>query len=177
MQPIKPQDIIVILKVLSVGRKGWKFETLQEELGLSVSAIYRSLERCVKARFISPKPFNDIYVLNLTEFLVHGIAYAFAVEPGKITRGIPTGHSAAPLNKEIVSDKDVYVWPYSKGKSRGQGIEPLEKHVPEISQKDHGLYEMLALIDGIRVGKSREKKIATDLLTNKLQDYAIRYQS
>jgi hypothetical protein len=175
MQPIKPQDIIVVLKILSAGRKGWKFESLQKELGLSLSAIYRSLERCVKARFISPKPFNNVYVLNLSEFLIHGIAYAFAVEPGKMTRGVATAHSAPPLNKLILSEKDSYVWPYAKGSTRGQAIEPMDKHVPEIVMHDKQLYELLALIDAIRVGKSREKEMAADLLQKQLKRYAERY--
>lgn len=175
MQPIKPQDIIVLLKILTIGRKNWKFETLRDELGLSLSAIYRSLERCVKARFISPKPFNNIYITNISEFLLHGIAYAFAVEPGKMTRGIATAHSAAPLNKEIVSEKDIYVWPYIKGDIRGQALQPLDKHVPEIAIRDKQLYEMLALVDAIRVGRSREKEIATNLLQKELMKYAEQY--
>ena len=165
MKPLKPHDIIVIVKILISGRKGWKFESLQEELGLSMSAIYRSLERCADARFISPRPFNNIYVLNLLEFLIHGIAYAFAIEPGKMTRGMATAHSAPPLNKEIVSEKDNYVWPYAKGNMRGQSIEPLARHVPEIVIHNKQLYEVLALIDAIRVGKSREREIAANFIT------------
>lgn len=175
MQSLKPQDIIVLLKVLSKGKNGWKFEGLQKDLRLSVSAIHRSLERCVKAKFISPRPFNDIYILNISEFLIHGIAYTFAVEPGKLTRGIPTAHSAPPLNKKIISETDVYVWAYSKGKLRGQSIEPLMKHVPEIVQDDKALYEILALIDALRIGKAREKEIAANLLQEKLMDYARNY--
>ena len=175
MQPIKPQDIIVLLKVLTEGKRKWKFESLQENLRLSLSAIHRSLERCVHARFISPKPYHDIYILNISEFLLHGIAYTFATEPGKLTRGIATAHSAPPLNKFIVAEKDIYVWPYVNGKVRGQSIEPLMKHVPEIIHQDKGLYEMLALIDAIRIGRTREKEIAAGLLQDKLKKYAANY--
>jgi len=116
-----------------------------------------------------------IYILNVSEFLIHGIAYTFAIEPGKISRGIATAHSAPPLNKKIISEKDIYVWPYLKGNLRGQSIEPLMKHVPEIVQHDKSLYEILALIDAIRVGRTREKEIAAKLLQEKLQYYAGRY--
>ncbi len=175
MQTIKSQDILVLLKVLCEGRKKWKYESLQVDLHLSVSAIHRSLERCVRARFISPSPFNDIYILNISEFLIHGIAYTFAIEPGKLTRGIATAHSAPPLNEKIISEKEIYVWPYLKGKLRGQSIEPLMKHVPEIVQHDKSLYEILALIDAIRIGRTREKEIAANLLKEKLQFYAAKY--
>ena len=158
MQTLKSQDILVLLKVLCEGRKKWKYASLQAHLHLSVSAIHRSLERCVRARFISPSPFNDIHILNISEFLIHGIAYVFAIEPGKMTRGIATAHSAPPLNKKVISEKEIFVWPYHEGTLRGQSIEPLMKHVPEIAQHDKSLYEMLALIDAIRIGRTSEKE-------------------
>lgn len=174
MSQLKPQDIIVLLKALIMGRQQWKFERLQEQLALSTSAIYRALERCVHARFISPKPFSKVFALNLSEFLEHGIAYAFATEPGKLVRGIPTAHSAPPLNKEIISGEQ-YVWPSIKGTVRGQAIEPLDKRITSFITDDPELYELLALIDAIRVGKTREKNMAAQLLKERLQDYADKY--
>lgn len=175
MDSIKSQDIVVLLKILLEGKYNWKYESLHENLHLSVSAIHRSLERCVRARFISPKPYEDVFVMNIAEFLIHGAPYAFAIEPGKIIRGLPTAHSASPLNKVIVSEKESYVWASPHGKVRGQSIEPLMKFVPEIAGKDKALYEMLALIDAIRLGRPREKKIASEMLNEKLQYYAGRY--
>ncbi|MHB1920853.1 MAG: hypothetical protein ACYCOO_01325 [Chitinophagaceae bacterium] len=175
MNFIKSQDIIVLIKVLREGKNKWKFESLQNDLQISMSAIHRSLERCVRARFISPRPFDDIYILNISEFLIHGIAYTFAIEPGKITRGIATAHSAPPLKNKIISDKDIYVWPYPKGNLRGQSIEPLMKQVPEIIQHDPPLYEILVLIDAIRIGRTREKEIAANLLKARLLHYAGKY--
>lgn len=174
MGHLKPHDIIVLVKALVMGRKGWKFESLQEQLELSTSAIYRALERCVHARFIGPKPFNKVFPLNLTEFLVHGIGYAFAVEPGKLVRGIPTAHSAPPLNKKIVAEEH-YVWPSAKGTVRGQAVEPLDKHITSFIAADPELYELLVLIDAIRVGKPREKNIAAELLKKRIRDYAKKY--
>ena len=174
MKQLKSQDIVVLLKILIMSRQGWKFESLQEQLGLSTSAIYRAMERCVHARFVSPKPFTKIFSLNLIEFLVHGIAYAFATEPGKLVHGIPTAHSAPPLNKKIVAEEQ-YVWPSANGTIRGQAIEPLYKHITSFIASDLELYELLALIDAIRVGKTREKNIASELLKERIQDYAEKY--
>lgn len=176
MEAIKPHDLIILLKVLLKGKKGWKYEQLEAELGVSKSVIHRSLSRCAKAKFISPNPFDYFFASNLEEFLLHGVQYSFAVEPGKISRGIPTGHSAPVLNNLIISEKDQYVWPYAKGEVRGQSIEPLDKRVPEIAQKDEDLYELLALIDAIRAGKNREKEIAGKMLTDKINSYALSYQ-
>ncbi len=176
MEPIKPHDIIVLFKVLLKGGAGWKYEQLEEELGLSKSVIYRSLSRCAKAKFISPNPFDYFFASNLLEFLQHGIQYAFAVEPGKMSKGIPTAHSAPILNKQIVAENDQYIWPNAKGNTRGQSIEPLDKRVAEIIKDDPELYDLLALVDAIRVGKSREKEIAGKLLKEKIQLHAVSYQ-
>lgn len=175
MQIIKPHDIVVLLKLLCRGKGGWKYESLEQELTLSKSAIFRSLNRCANAKFISSNPFQQFYIKNLSEFLIHGIQYVFVAEPGKTTRGIATAHSASPLNKVIVSEKDVYIWAYAKGNLRGQAIEPLIKHAAEIVKTDNDLYELMTLIDAIRVGKTREKQIAATILTEKLDNYAANY--
>lgn len=44
------------------------------------------------------------------------------------------------------------VWPYAEGNIRGQEIEPLYPSVPKAVKKDPALHELLALVDGIRVG-------------------------
>lgn len=176
MEPIKPQDIVVLLKVLLKGKGRWKYEDLEKELGLSKSVIYRSLNRCAGAKFISNSPFEYFFAGNVKEFLLHGIQYAFATTPGKMSKGIPTGHSAPVLNSQIIADKDHYVWPSVKGKSRGQSIKPLDERVPDFILSDIELYDLLALIDAIRVGKVREKELAGNLLTAKIDSYALRYK-
>ena len=41
---------------------------------------------------------------NLTEFLIHGVKYAFPVERGGPTRGFPTAEAASPLNQHFPKD-------------------------------------------------------------------------
>jgi len=62
-------------------------------------------------------------------FLHCGIAVVFPVKPGAIVRGMPTAHSAAPLNLEISSGEN-YVWPFAMGSFRGHSITPLYASVP-----------------------------------------------
>lgn len=52
------------------------------------------------------------------------------------------------------------MWPYGKGKVRGHSIVPLYLSVPEAALKDVKLYELLALVDALRVGRAREREIA-----------------
>ena len=84
-----------------------------------------------------------------------------------MVRGWPTSHSAPPLSKKIVSEEQ-YVWPDPDGKVRGQAVEPLYYSVPHAVKNDPALYEMLALIDALRIGKAREKKLAADELNKRL---------
>jgi hypothetical protein len=45
---------------------------------------------------------------------------------------------------------------------------PLYKSVPEAIRNDPGLYELLALLDAIRDGRARERKLAEKELTSRI---------
>ena len=90
-------------------------------------------------------------------------------EPGSVCRGIPTGALAPPLSGQIVSnDNDQYVWPDADGEVRGQAIEPLYPSVPHAIRKDPALHQLLALVDALRVGRARERLIASEELKRRL---------
>lgn len=155
---LKPQDILILLKIIALGEKSWFHHTIAQELGMSQSEVSQSLNRTKYAGLIDDarKKVNKI---AFNEFLIHGVAYAFPQQPGALVRGMLTGHSAEPLNK-IIQATDKYVWPNAKGLDRGQAIEPLYPTAVEASLKDNSLYELLTLVDAIRVGRVREKEMA-----------------
>jgi hypothetical protein len=105
--------------------------------------------------------------LSLMDFLTCGIRYVFPQQPGPVVRGIPTSHSAPPLSNEIQS-AEPYVWPYGKGTVRGQSILPLYPSAVKAVQNDTQLYELLAMVDAIRVGRAREKNLAIGELTKRI---------
>lgn len=107
--------------------------------------------------------------LALLDFLQYGIRYAFPQRPGAIVRGIPTAHSAKPLN-DLIDSTENYVWPSGKGTLRGESIIPLYPAAINAALKDEVLYELLALIDAIRVGKAREKELALKELKKRIYD-------
>jgi hypothetical protein len=51
----------------------------------------------------------------------------------------------------------------------GQEISPLYRSVPEAAKKDSRLYELLTLIDGLRVGRVREKLFAKQEIESRLK--------
>jgi hypothetical protein len=106
---------------------------------------------------------------SLIDFLLKGVPYAFPAELGPETRGVPTAHAAPPLDADF-SSSDALVWPFVDGKRRGASVEPLFEGAPMLAQSNQALYELLALVDALRVGQARERELATKLLRERLLD-------
>ena len=163
---LKPQDVVILLKIIALGEKNWFHHTLAQEIGMSQSEVSQSLNRSRYAGLID-EGRKKVNKLAFTEFLLHGVAYTFPQQPGALVRGVLTAHTAEPLNK-IINANEKYVWPYAKGVDRGQAIEPLFSPVVEASLKDKELYELLTMVDAIRVGRIREKEIAKKELEKRI---------
>ncbi len=155
---MQSQDIIIALKLTFVSEE-LSYAKLGEQLGLSASQVHTAVRRSEVAGLLLPGA-RKVNRGALIEFLVHGLKYVFPVKRGPVVRGMPTAHSAPPLNTTIVGDGSALVWPDSKGVVRGESIEPLHKIVPMAAKRDNALYESLALVDAIRVGRARERKLA-----------------
>jgi len=158
---MRPHDLVVLLKILSL-KNGWQNKDLAAGLNISQSEISESLNRSAIAGLISPDK-KKVFKGGLLKFIEFGLGYVFPAEPGAMERGIPTAHSA-PVLKDLIVSQENYVWPYAKGKVRGQAIPPLYPNQVQAVLQDDKLYNMLALTDSIRIGKVREKDKAMDLL-------------
>ncbi|MGP1679268.1 MAG: hypothetical protein ACTS6J_19205 [Burkholderiales bacterium] len=168
---LKPQDIVILLKLVAIGSEAWTFQRLAVELKMSQSEVHAGVRRAVAARLISDAAATSGQPLRaaLLEFLLHGVKYAYPPEHGALTRGVPTGYAAPPLNKVISDSIDPPpVWPYADGSVRGVAFTPLYPSVPAAALQDSRLYELLALVDAIRDGRARERNLATKELTSRL---------
>lgn len=162
---LKPQDIVILLK-LAVHPKNidWSYNQLAYELQMSPSEAHAGIKRSTQARLFDPNRKKPI-TKALVEFLVHGVKYAFPPDYGPMTRGIPTAHAVPILSKHFVNpDNEIFVWPHPKGTHRGLELSPLFRSVPDIVHNDNRLYEALAVLDVLRVGRAREQKRAQFLL-------------
>ncbi|ELR72900.1 hypothetical protein C900_00861 [Fulvivirga imtechensis AK7] len=101
------------------------------------------------------------------DFIQYGIKYAFPQQPGAVVRGVPTAHSMSPLSDEIQSSEN-YVWPYARGTMRGQAITPLYPGAVKAALMNDRLHVQLSLIDAIRVGRTRERQLAIQILRKQL---------
>lgn len=146
----------------------WKYSELAEELKMSPSEVHGAISRAKICDLYDPltkKPKRN----SLLEFLLYGVRYAFPAVKGEYCKGVPTAHSAKVLRNYIVSNEnDKFVWPYEKGKARGIRVNPLYRSVPEAVKNSPDLYDILALIDALRVGKAREREIAKKELSKRI---------
>ena len=165
---LKPQDLVILLKVHVFKNHAWTYEELANSLGMSASEVHAGLKRCVLSGLYAASS-KQIRSQAVLEFLIHGLKYVFPVQPGAVGRGIPTAHYAEPLKSLLSSSAEsVYVWPDPSGLVKGQTITPLYKSVPVAVKNDLVLYELLSLIDAIRIGRVREQQLAIDLLEQRL---------
>jgi len=165
---IKPQDIVVLLKLAANKGRNWRIIDLAQELGISLSETSAALERGRRAGLLDDSK-KKIVPRALLEFIIYGLKYVYPAQPGQLCRGVPTAHSAKPLSDGIISDeREQYVWPCGEGRARGQAVEPLYPSVPQAALKDIRLHELLALVDALRVGRARERQLAAEKLRNRL---------
>lgn len=161
---LKPQDILVLLKLAVHPGEAWSYGSLASSLKLSSAEAHAAIKRATLAGLINIRHRRPIRA-SLEELLVHGVKYVFPAQRGPITRGIPTAHAAPPLVAEfIATDELPPVWPDPEGTIRGETLEPIYRSVPQAARLDNKLYEALALLDAIRIGRVRERKRAEDLL-------------
>ena len=167
---MRPHDIVILLKMLTLGKKRMSMFEMADCLQISQSEISKAVNRNVVAGLVSPNK-TKVNKLALREFLIYGIKYVFPPQVGHSARGIATAHSAPPIKKHITVGGEHYVWAYYKGTKRGNTIVPLYPGIPKIVDEQPDLYELLTIVDTLRVGKRREVDIAIDELDKRLNAY------
>jgi len=168
---LKPQDIMVALKLFTFGEHRPPMSVIATQLTISPSEVHGALKRLQFAHLIHGKDLQHRpNVAALEEFLLHGLKYVFPAERGSVTRGIPTSYAAPPLNSEIApGDELPPVWPSRDGQVRGIALAPLYETAPSAALRDPRLYELLSLADALRDGRARERKIAERELVKRLR--------
>lgn len=165
---LKQQDILVLLKIATYKGTPFAMKDVATALKISPSQVTESLERCRCCGLIDSTK-QKVQKLGLQELLVHGIKYVFPIMPGGRVRGVPTAHYVSPMKEQIVaSDNDMLVWPYPRGNHKGFSITPLYRTVPDIVQNDEELYQLLAIVDCLRMGRRREVELAKEELEKRL---------
>jgi hypothetical protein len=168
---LKPQDVVVLLKLISYGGRRPSMAMMAMDLSISSSEVHGALKRLSDSRLVSTDAQGHRPLLPaVEEFLVHGLKYAFPPRRGEVTRGVVTSYAAEPLRGHFAANTDLPpVWPYPEGTQRGVSLEPLYKSVPAAALRDPALHEMLALVDALRDGRARERKLAEKELIERIR--------
>jgi DNA-binding Lrp family transcriptional regulator len=88
---LKPQDVYVVLKLVSAGSRRAPYSHLAFELVMSPSEVHASVKRARASGLLHRAGLENRPITGaLEEFLVHGLKYAFPAERGELTRGVAT---------------------------------------------------------------------------------------
>jgi DNA-binding Lrp family transcriptional regulator len=167
----KPQDIVVALK-LCLGSAQESYASLGQSLGISASEVHAAVRRLGDARLVDPET-KEVRREALGNFLIHGVPYAFPATLKEVTRGIPTAWAAPVMvGKMGITDQLPPVWPDPDGRVQGAALQPLYPSVPHAVRNDPALYELLALVDALRIGRARERNLAEKELSQRLNTHA-----
>src|SRR5471032_628381 len=163
----KPQDIVVALKLCLEGARR-SYAELGQELGMSASEVHAAVRRLGEARLVDPET-REIRRDALRNFLIHGVPHAFPASPKEVTRGMPTAWAAPVLSGKInASEQLPPVWPDPDGQVQGASVQPLYRSAPGAARRDPALYDLLALVDALRIGRARERSLAEKEITHRL---------
>ena len=160
---MRAKDILVLLRLTVVGEKAPTIRMLERSLGVPVASVHGALRRLEGAQLVDPA--RRVLPAQVDEFLFHALKYLFPPIYSGETRGMPTAWATAPLAERLASSSGLPpVWPGPRGPKRGIGLEPIDEAVPEIARRDAAMYERLAVLDALRAGDARIRKLAQEQL-------------
>lgn len=181
MISLKPQDIVLALKIGAYSSAHKKscdlsISALEEAMKLGRAEVSRALHRLAVLKLIRIKSVGqrrEYFVVsqNISPLILEGIRYMFRPEPQGVGRGIATAFNYPGIKSEMVPRGLPFVWSMVGGDVSGEIIEPLYPGVPHAAMKDPALYEMLALVEGLRLGNSREVGIARKQLASIIESF------
>jgi len=99
---LKPQDVLVLLKLVSIGPKPWSYAWLAVQLEMSPSQLHSAVRR-VLAGGLAVLQGDEItpHLRTIEELLIHGVKYVFVPERGELTRGDANGACRTTLEPAL----------------------------------------------------------------------------
>lgn len=169
---VKSSDIYVLSGLLAHDGE-WSYRSLADRLHVPHPVVQRALSRAQEADLYSAER-REVHVPHFEEFALHALRFVAPAQLGALVPGVPAAWAAQPMADAIRSSGEdpPPVWPYAKGPVRGQAIEPLHPAAPEAVEGWPELGEVLALLDSLRAGDPRVRRVAGDLLEPLLRERA-----
>lgn len=170
-----PTDIYVLTGLLSEDRDAWTLRELAARLHVDHTLVHRVLKRSETAALYTARA-KDVNRANFEELVIHAARFIAPVRLGALTRGVPAAWAAEPLSTLITQagQEPPPVWPDPLGAIRGQALEPLHPAAIKASRDSAYLARLLAMIDSLRAGDVRVRKVAARALHEELSRTARR---
>lgn len=175
---MKSQDLLILLKIISLHQGGaarsedFSVRALASATGIGKTEIGASINRSMDVGLLKHDRKTGLPKANskaLLDFISYGLRYVFPAEPGALQRGLLTGLEAPGLEGLLSSLAQYhYVWPDGQSADTGQAIVPLYKTAAFAARRDSRLYQLMALVDAVRLGDAREVAIARAALKDRL---------
>jgi hypothetical protein len=178
---LKPQDILVTLKLVALaGRgEGWTYASLAGSLSMSASEVHACVARAMRSSLLGLDPwarYSDRRpspkMNEIVSLVTVGLKYLLPAEKGGPARGMPTSFGAEPLKSLLVTvEAACPVWAANTGGIAGFALKPIYRTCVEAAAQDVHLYELLALADALRDpdGKPRERQLAVQEFERRCQ--------
>jgi hypothetical protein len=166
---IGPTDLYVLAGVLSSEEEMFTLRGLATRLYVDHTLVHRALKRAESADLYRESS-RQVHLANFEELAIHAARFIAPVRLGALTRGVPAAWAAEPISQLIrqAPSEPPPVWPSALGAVRGQALGPLHPAAVQASD-DARLAALLAIIDSLRAGDVRVRKIAAAALTDVLR--------
>lgn len=161
---LRPSDVVVACQLTCTPQA--PFAHLAQSTRLSAGECHNAVRRLRFARIVLPderRVAGEVF----RGFLADGVPFAFPAMLGAETIGIPTAH-AAPAFASVVTSTDRFVWADPSGSVRGRSVVPLFPGAPALAATNEALYDLLTIIDAVRIGTTRIRRVAIDALADRI---------
>jgi hypothetical protein len=166
---IGPTDLYVLVGVVSGEEETFTLRGLAARLHVDHTLVHRALKRAENAGLYRESS-RQVNLANFEELAIHAARFIAPAPLGALTRGLPAAWAAEPISRLIrqAPSEPPPVWPSARGAVRGQALAPLHPAAVQASH-DAPLVGLLAIIDSLRAGDVRVRKIAAAALTDTLR--------
>jgi DNA-binding transcriptional MocR family regulator len=164
-------DVYVLAGAVSSNGKAPTLRQLASTLHVDHTLVHRALKRAEVAGLYRAES-GAVNLANFEELMIHGVRFIAPVELGALVPGVPAAWAADPISGIIRQSKDEPppVWPSAQGRVRGQALEPLHPAAVAASEDTPGLARLLAIVDSLRAGDVRVRKLAAGTLRQTLRN-------
>lgn len=124
---LKPQDLLVLLKVVAHPPQRWTYAALGAALGMSASETHACVKRALAAGLAVSQGRDGWQPVRpaLLEFMLHGARYVWPAISGPVKRGVPTAFGAQPLASALnAAPGEAPVWAHAGGSAKGPTLSP-----------------------------------------------------